>query len=262
MRILASLAAMGSVLAISACTPAIPDSAAGVGLDNDPFVAGPTPGATINGDPLVPPVRIAETPLDPNTLPAAPRSAGSVSSAGSFGAASATGATNDDIARETATALAAAQGNSGVAPLEASPANPAPQIVGNAAISDENSFEAVASRQTIESDAERLAQQRAQYQVVAPTAVPTVAAANRDPNIVKYALSTRNQPGERLYSRAGINLKSRSARNCAGFASSELAQIAFLEAGGPRKDRQSLDPDGDGFACDWDPRPYRLAIQN
>ena len=33
---------------------------------------------------------------------------------------------------------------------------------------------------------------------------------------------------------------------------------AFLEAGGPKRDRKGLDPDGDGFACAWDPRPFRL----
>ncbi|CAN0586593.1 unnamed protein product, partial [Ectocarpus sp. 12 AP-2014] len=41
----------------------------------------------------------------------------------------------------------------------------------------------------------------------------------------------------------------------------DQAQIAFLEAGGPEKDRNGMDPDGDGFACNWDPTPFRRAAQ-
>ena len=44
--------------------------------------------------------------------------------------------------------------------------------------------------------------------------------------------------------------------------SSDLAQKAFLSRGGPERDILLLDPDGDGFACKWDPRPFRLAVQN
>ena len=39
------------------------------------------------------------------------------------------------------------------------------------------------------------------------------------------------------------------------------AQQAFLEAGGPERDRKGLDPDGDGYACAWDPTPFRAAVQ-
>ncbi len=259
MRLLVSLAAAGSLMALAACSPPVPDSAAGVGIDDDPFAARPDIGTTINGDALIPPARVSSEPLSATgTLPAAPRSAGSVAGAGTF----AQTASNDDIARETAAALRAAQNNSGQAPLEASPSNPAPQLIGNPGLSDENSFDAVSARQTIESDAERLKRQRAQYQVVAPTALPSVAPSQRDPNIVQYALSTSNPVGNRLFSRSGINLKARSSRNCAGYASPELAQIAFLEAGGPRRDRYALDPDGDGYACGWDPSPYRLVLNS
>ena len=45
---------------------------------------------------------------------------------------------------------------------------------------------------------------------------------------------------------------------CARYGSPDLAQQAFLAAGGPDRDRRGLDPDGDGFACAWDPRPFRL----
>ncbi|MEP2715461.1 hypothetical protein [Pseudophaeobacter sp.] len=257
MRVVVTLAALGSVLSLAACSPPVPDSAAGVGIDGDPFAPPPAVGTTINGDPLVPPTQISSEslPLTNEPLPTAPRSPGSSTTASSYG----TAAAGADIAAETRAALQAAGSNSGQAPVEASPSNPAPVLIGNPGISDENSFDAVAARQTIESDAERLASQRSQYQQVQPTALPSQTG-SRDPNIVQYALSTSHPRGTKIHSRAGINLRSRSARNCAGFSSPDLAQIAFLEAGGPKRDRQALDPDGDGYACDWDPRPYRLAV--
>lgn len=271
MRVIATLAALGSIVSLAACSPTVPDSAAGVGIDGDPFAPPLAAGTTITGDPLVPPARISSESLPLTDAPygttPAPRSLASSSTASSYGSAtpgSAGGATAgtsaSDIAAETRAALQAAGGNSGQAPLEASPSNPAPALIGNPGISDENNFDAVASRQTIESDAERLANQRSQYQQVAPTALPSQTG-NRDPNIVKYALTTSHPVGTKIYSRAGINLRSRSARNCAGFQSSDQAQIAFLKAGGPKRDRQALDPDGDGYACGWNPVPYRLAVR-
>jgi hypothetical protein len=80
------------------------------------------------------------------------------------------------------------------------------------------------------------------------------------PNLAAYALAATQAPGSAVYPRGGIHLVS-SEKACAGFVSPDLAQIAFLEAGGPEKDRKNLDPDGDGFACGWDPRPFRAALQ-
>lgn len=126
-------------------------------------------------------------------------------------------------------------------------------------ISDEQSFDAVIARESIESDRERLARHRAQYQVVQPTAVPQND--RSEPNIVQYALSTSHQPGTRLYSRARLFVFASHARNCASYGSPDIAQEAFLANGGPQRDRQNLDPDGDGFACGWDPIPFRTAIR-
>jgi len=255
MRRYVSLLSLGSALVLAACTPPVPDSGAEAGFDTSPFDAPPVMGTTITGEPLAPPVRADNTLLSP--LTAAPRSPGSSSSAGSLRAS--TG--NADIASETAAALSAAQANSGRAPLQADPSNPSPLVLSHAGISDENDFGAVSSRQSIQSDADRLAQQRAQYQEVAPIAVPT-RQGTAPPNVVSYALSSSNPRGNRIYSRTGINLRTKSSRNCAGFRSADQAQQVFLEAGGPKRDRQSLDPDGDGYACAWDPSPYRRAVQN
>ena len=40
------------------------------------------------------------------------------------------------------------------------------------------------------------------------------------------------------------------------------AQIDFLAKGGPERDRLGVDPDGDGYACAWNPAPFRAAVRN
>ncbi|MFP4326653.1 MAG: hypothetical protein ACLFQL_01495, partial [Paracoccaceae bacterium] len=127
-------------------------------------------------------------------------------------------------------------------------------------LSDENDFEAVSERRDIESDAERLARAQAQYQVIEPAPLPP-RTAEGSPNIVRYALQTSNPVGQQIYRRPGFNKAERQRRACAQFASSDLAQREFLRRGGPERDRLGLDPDGDGYACDWDPAPFRRAVQ-
>ena len=167
-----------------------------------------------------------------------------------------------DDAREIAAQTQAALANSGVEPVQASPSNPAPQVVqvDTRGISNENDFNAVSQRDSIQGNAERLRQQRAQYQVVQPTAVPQRSGRSA-PNIVKYALETRNARGQAVYRRTGFNLRNKHAKACALYASADVAQEAFLAAGGPQKDKNSLDIDGDGFACGWDPAPFRKAFR-
>lgn len=140
--------------------------------------------------------------------------------------------------------------------LQASPGNATPGS-NPAGLSDEQSFEAVTGRETIESDAQRRAAQAAAYQVVQPTALPT-RSGDGGPNIVAYALNTTNMPGQKLYSRT-FGSVSKMQRSCAKYPSADAAQRAFLASGGPKRDREGMDPDGDGFACGWDPRPFRLA---
>jgi hypothetical protein len=128
-----------------------------------------------------------------------------------------------------------------------------------AGISDENDFEAVKARETIQSDAERIAQNRAQYQVVQPGALPQ-RPGDTGPNIVEYALATTHAPGTQLHKRSSLRAN-RAAANCAKYGSPDQAQEAFLAKGGPDRDRLGVDPDGDGFACGWDPRPFRTALR-
>ena len=151
-----------------------------------------------------------------------------------------------------------AQGN--LAPLTA--ATPAaPLTTNNPGISDEQDFDAVAARETIQSDAERRAAQAAARQVVEPTALPT-RPGETGPNIVAYALSAPNVKGQEWYSRSILSGQGRFERNCATYNSPDAAQRDFLARGGPERDPRGIDPDGDGFACGWDPAPFKLAAGN
>lgn len=132
------------------------------------------------------------------------------------------------------------------------------QYVGGG-VSDEQDFSAVKSRETIASDKQRIECNREQYVVVQPGALP-VRSGTEGPNIAAFALSTTNAPGQKIYNRPPFYLTSPD-KACGKFASPDLAQTAFLAAGGPERDRKALDPDGDGFACSWDPRPFRKAKQ-
>ncbi len=96
----------------------------------------------------------------------------------------------------------------------------------------------------------QLAQARSQLVVVQPGALP-----NRveGVNIALYAQQTTNQVGQRIYQRS----RGLGGSSCGRFSTADEAQRAFLASGGPGTDRYNLDPDGDGFACSWDPAPYR-----
>jgi hypothetical protein len=132
-------------------------------------------------------------------------------------------------------------------------------VPNSATVSDEQDFAAVSQRETIESDKQRIERNRAQYQIDQPTALPT-RQGDEGANIVQFALSTSNPVGTQMYKRSGLRLSSSNAA-CAKYASPDLAQQAFLDAGGPEKDRKGLDADGDGYACGWNPAPFRAALK-
>jgi len=37
---------------------------------------------------------------------------------------------------------------------------------------------------------------------------------------------------------------------------------AVVVWGGPKMDPKGIDPDGDGFACYWDPKPFRSVLKD
>ncbi|MEO1548905.1 MAG: hypothetical protein AAFR93_00565 [Pseudomonadota bacterium] len=119
---------------------------------------------------------------------------------------------------------------------------------------DLNQFSQEEQRRQREEDARRIAEARARLVVVEPTAVEQV---NPNINVASFARETTHALGTRLYNRGAFRSRSQSNRVCAQFASADDAQRRFLGAGGPETDEFNLDPDGDGFACGFDPRPYR-----
>ncbi|EBA12511.1 hypothetical protein [Roseobacter sp. CCS2] len=146
--------------------------------------------------------------------------------------------------------------------LQASPSNPAPALANSGtSLSDEQNFDAVSGRETIESDAQRRAAQAAARTQIAPTEVPQ-RPSNTGPNIVEYALNAPNVKGQEWYSRSLLSTDGRFRRNCATYATPDDAQRDFLARGGPERDRRGIDPDGDGFACGWDPAPFIQAVRN
>lgn len=233
--------------ALAACQPQVPDSARGVGFESystymqrrdGQLAGGGTAGAPLSAASGT----IATQPIGTTSLdadPARPRDAVLMQ-----------GINQNQM-----------PGPSGIPPLAPAvqpvPGQPAQgQLIGGGnSISDEQNFDAVASRESIQSDAERIRRQREQYVVVDPTALPQRSAAE-GPNVVQYALSTSHSPGTKMHSRSSIRFKSYESA-CAPFTSADLAQEEFLRRGGPNRDPLGVDPDGDGFACGWDPRPFR-----
>lgn len=221
MRVLLVTCALGALVA---CAPAVPNSAAGVGFDNYDR-ARIQRDAALSG---------AVTPTTPLAAP------GAISSE------------NLQTAPTTTESVAA---NAGPTAGEAAPV---PQIPGSAGISDEQDFSAVSGRETIESDAARIAANRAAYVQIEPTDLPS-RPGETGPSIVAFALATNNPVGVQLYDRSRFSGSARFERNCSKYTSSDLAQQDFLARGGPQRDPKGLDPDGDGFACFWDPTPLRQA---
>ncbi len=236
-------------LVLAACQPAIPNSGQGVGFDGTFEEQRRQRDAALAGNPVPAPASVSSTPL----------------SAVNDGSPEATAAETTRVLAATRPGGAGngvvndASPNSGVAPVYASPLNPAPSVVNSSGISNENNFDAVSGQRSIGDDAARIAANQAQYQVVQPEALPDRADAG--PNIVAYALQNKHPVGTQIYSRVGLNKARKYARACAEYSHPDQAQIAFMANGGPAKDRKGMDPDGDGFACDWDPTPFRRAAQ-
>ena len=85
-----------------------------------------------------------------------------------------------------------------------------------------------------------------------PVKATTLKPRKKTLNLREYGATQTHLVGEKKYSRSAS--KYASGGNCDQYTVPEIAQIAFLNAGGPRKDSLLLDGDGDGFACAWVPQ--------
>jgi hypothetical protein len=239
-----------AALMLAACTPTTTDTGPGVGFqDYNSYIRGAAPAPA--GAPVtIPPPGGA---FDPAAAAAAIDRAQGVAPV-TAGLPTAT---------PTPLPAAAAPSDSAVRPRGGAPAGIKEEsgevTPNNTGISDEQDFDAVSARETIESDAERIARNRAEYVVVEPGALPQ-RPGDTGPNIVEFALATSHAPGVQMYKRSGLGIRDVNSA-CGKYASPDQAQQDFLAKGGPERDRMGVDPDGDGFACSWDPRPFRTALQ-
>lgn len=217
-------------LALTACTTTVPDSGAGVGFDDYGSYQAQREQQLTQG------VRTPTTVQPPapatTTTTAVPATEG------------------DDVAADTVAALGGG-----------TPAPAAPQItLNNPGISTEQDFDAVSSQRDIAADAARIQAARQQYVLVEAEDLQRVG--DTGPNIIQYALSTSHAVGTKVHRRTNPFARARAESKCAGFRTDDVAQEQFLAAGGPERDRLGLDPDGDGYACGWNPATYRQLVRN
>jgi hypothetical protein len=230
-------------LGLAACEPKVPDSGAGVGFkDYDTYLAEQRARdqALATGQPPVT-VRPPAEPVNPVTEPVVVVVTQTPEQQTASAAVAAVRGTQTATSTVPATQVAAAPNTD------------------NPNLSDEQDFQAVSARQTIASDADRRKAQSEQYQVIAPKALPSRPRGGSQTPI-EFAVATSHPVGQKVYRRSPFTDK--SAKGCGKFTSGEAAQDAFLKAGGPKRDKLGLDPDGDGYACRWDPSVYRVARSN
>lgn len=234
-------AAVAVVLALGACVGDAPDRSAGVGFGDYEAYLAQREAALLGNGPIPPAVSPPSTATAALPMNSAPMGTTPLNPMGA------------------ALAVQPAPAGTAVTPAGVAPAVAPPTAVavapGAAVISDEQNFEAVAARETIQSDAARLAANRAAYVQVPATALPE-RAGDAGPNLAAYALAAPNRLGEPIHNRIALKFVNHD-RACGKYASADLAQTAFLENGGPERDMGNLDPDGDGFACSWDPTPFQ-----
>lgn len=219
---------------LMACSPPVPDSAKGVGFENyDAYLAQQQARQVQNTQPAPQPVATSQVPAT-NSVQTA----------------------EQQIASDAVAAVRSGEQN---APVTTTASAAPPVQTNNASISDEQDFQAVSSRRTIEDDAARVQQTRSQYAVIRPTEVPNRPGGTTQTPI-QFALATSHPVGQKTY-RRGLGGARKAQSVCAQFESPEKAQDQFLKNGGPEKDKLGVDPDGDGYACAWNPATYRGLVR-
>ncbi|MEM8869185.1 MAG: hypothetical protein AAGB10_13115 [Pseudomonadota bacterium] len=163
---------------------------------------------------------------------------------------------NAALAQDVTAALAAT-------PSAAAPADPAAAagaLDGDIGIDpNDESINLALSSQAVQERQRAVAQQRReaaqqQLEIVQPEPVPQQ---DLNANVVAFARQTTHPVGTRTYNRPAFRDRLQSASVCRRFGNEDEAQRQFLANGGPNTDRFNLDPDGDGFACKFDPEKYR-----
>lgn len=89
--------------------------------------------------------------------------------------------------------------------------------------------------------------------VKAPTAAEIAPAPAPAPRSTRVAQNTAAPVGPAGYARKPVS-DAEHMKACGRFYSDAAAQEAFIRAGGPTEDPAGLDPDGDGYACEFRPQ--------
>lgn len=240
------LAALGAMCALVACSPEIPDSGAGAGVGFGDYGSYMRERSRVAAAPasIVPPPQVVSLPPQQAGSRLQPVQTAGAQQAGAQGAPIQPGTIQ---ASPLAAPMAARPAPQQVAAATSQPGTPGP-------VSTQDFPTLAAGQQGGPVSYPAPAQGR--VEMVAASALPQ--RPSDIPNIVEYALGTRQSVGERVWRRTVLTMQN-TDRNCRGFVNSDLAQEEFLRRGGPERDPQNLDPDGDGFACWWDPAPFRAA---
>ena len=252
-------AAILALLSLGACAPA-PYEVGGDGAGGPLIPAGPGPVTSYAQATGAAPGAVAGTTITSGPITAGPIGAAPAPGSQGLAASPPIGSLPQPGAPLSAVAPVPPPVTPGQT-LTASSAEAAPPATSGAkpaGISDEQDFSAVAQRETIESDRQRMERNRAQFQQVAPGALPERTGAAAVSPAIEYAITATNRVGQAVFPRGGVKLAAHD-RACARYATQTEAQEAFLRSGGPRRDGRNLDPDGDGFACGFDPTPFQAA---
>lgn len=126
---------------------------------------------------------------------------------------------------------------------------------GDVTFLDPNSLEAIAAGAIAES--EGAAAQGGVFDNIQPQQVGDVRPPPLIPRVAAFALRTTHQPGERQWRRNPLRADGQAI--CTQFETRDEAQDRFLRDGGPERDPNGMDPDGDGFVCGFDPSALRAA---
>ena len=95
---------------------------------------------------------------------------------------------------------------------------------------------------------------RSQLVVVQPGPLPT---GPEGVNVALFAKQSTNAVGQSIYPALGRGAGRRASATAAATATPTRRSAPSWPAAARRPTGYGLDPDGDGFACNWDPAPYR-----
>ncbi|MEX5727310.1 hypothetical protein Ga0609869_000663 [Rhodovulum iodosum] len=250
---------LAALVALAGCEPEVPDSAAGVGFADYASYQTARESRLQGQASVLPPVTTAAISEEmPNPrFSAAPAPAATVSPQATA-LAPVNAPVGAPLSALSADRVAAAPVAASPLPAAPAPAMPAGQNNGPAPILQDETYQPPTGAPVVREPAPGTAAGQTAV-AIEPAPVPQRSGTSA-PNIVAYAINTTNRVGQPRYRRSNPLRFSSFERNCGRYPSDDLAQEAFLGAGGPERDRLNLDPDGDGFACRWDPAPFRQAV--